>query len=389
MGIFIGDGQSVLRCRDRKKLYPSANRNNVIGVGAFHTLAHFLFVMIGGYWWCLLFDCHAKLGLEKLTAEKSRGVVSSKMKDLDGGNFEHAFTFVRVVTIAIYAFILQDVVSPPPELFLRNPDAYLRRCNAAGAEVLLRFLRNAGVPALQYQRAARTGRGETLLSLFAHTFHQMRTYHFKPNITAECVIGVISFVCTHPKLHPVMRAYMSVSLLGRVGRNMAMDRLLEYVNMLQQQRMVAFSGFDTALHFTEMLRAMIHVDHAYEDATRGASSSADPITKSMLLQARILQDHFKDQLGDNLSQENDANPFWYTGKETPMRDGDFRTRQPWLWADRVAEGRSKGTDRASSAFDGDGAWCSPPLVPATLRLRPVAAATSSTSIDAGSSRAGR
>ena len=66
----------------------------------------------------------------------------------------------------------------------------------------------------------------------------------------------------------------------------------------------------------------------------------------MLLQARILQDHFKDQLGDNLSQENDVNPFWYTGKETPMRDGDFCTKQPWLWADRVAEGRSKGTDRA-------------------------------------------
>ena len=64
-----------------------------------------------------------------------------------------------------------------------------------------------------------------------------------------------------------------VSLLGRVGRCMAIDRLLEYVNLLQQKRMNAFIGFDTALHHTPLLRAMLHADHAYEEAVHGAAKT--------------------------------------------------------------------------------------------------------------------
>ena len=70
---------------------------------------------------------------------------------------------------------------------------------------------------------------------------------------------------------------------------MAIDRLLEYVNLLQQKRMNAFIGFDTALHHTPLLRAMLHADHAYEEAVHGAAKTDDPMTKSMIFQARLLQ----------------------------------------------------------------------------------------------------
>ena len=73
---------------------------------------------------------------------------------------------------------------------------------------------------------------------------------------------------------------------------MAIDRLLEYVNLLQQKRMNAFIGFDTALHHTPLLRAMLHADHAYEEAVHGAAKTDDPMTKSMIFQARLLQDMF-------------------------------------------------------------------------------------------------
>jgi hypothetical protein len=63
---------------------------------------------------------------------------------------------------------------------------------------------------------------------------------------------------------------------------MAIDRLLEYVNLLQQKRMNAFIGFDTALHHTPLLRAMLHADHAYEEAVHGAAKTDDPMTKSMM-----------------------------------------------------------------------------------------------------------
>ena len=80
---------------------------------------------------------------------------------------------LRVISVAIYAYIIQDVDYPPVEVFLENPEAFEGRVNNAGAIVLLKFLRQAGIPAMQYQRAARQGRGEKLITLFAHTLHMV------------------------------------------------------------------------------------------------------------------------------------------------------------------------------------------------------------------------
>ena len=141
------------------RLFPLNNKGVVLGVGAFHAHAHYNFMMVCAFWWCLLHRCCRELGIKK---------VSPTMKDL-----EHAFNILRVVAVAIYAFIIQDVKNPPPELFLSNPDAFESRVNSVGAIVLLKFLRIAGIPSMQYQRAARQGRGDKLQTLFAHTFHMV------------------------------------------------------------------------------------------------------------------------------------------------------------------------------------------------------------------------
>ena len=147
-----------------------------------------------------------------------------------------------------------------------------------------------------------------------------------------------------------MKAFSSVNLLGRMGRGMWFDRLLEYVNLLQQKRMVAFQGFDKALHHTPLLQAMLHVDHAYCEATQGSSPTEFPMTNSMLNQVRVLQDFFLATLGRDLTTPNSTNPYWWTMKATDFYAGDFRFQQPWIWAERVSNGRSKGVWGAKLAW---------------------------------------
>jgi len=156
------------------------------------------------------------------------------------------------------------------------------------------------------------------------------------------LIGLATLLCTHPKIRRVVEAYSAVSLLGRPGRCFYLDRLLEYVNLLQQQRMNAFTGFDTALHHTPLLRAMLHVDHAYQDATFGSTPTDNGMTNSMLVQARLLQDMFLKELGRDLTIPNDHNAFWWTGVKQDMYTGDFRYKMPWIWPERVWRGLSLG-----------------------------------------------
>ena len=145
---------------------------------------------------------------------------------------------------------------------------------------------------------------------------------------------------------------------------MAIDRLLEYVNGIQQKRMGAWQGFENAMHNTPLLYPLLHVDHAYQEAVHGCARTDDPMTNAMLFQARVLQDKFLERLGKNLTINTDVNPFWYSGQAVPMRDStDMHRRQPWLWAKRVQEGRSKGVwgdsqkwDDNARDFIDDGFW---------------------------------
>ena len=59
---------------------------------------------------------------------------------------------------------------------------------------------------------------------------------------------------------------------------------------------------------TTLLRAMLHVRHAFEASERGHPPGADPITPSMLIQARLLQDEFVRLLGTDLTIYSPARP---------------------------------------------------------------------------------
>lgn len=249
----------------------------------------------------------------------------------------------RVVTCGVYCFLISDVRDPPPELFLRNPVAYQTQVHNASAVVLLEFLRHVGIPTLQWQKAARDGNGHTNETLHAHMFHACRVWAFKPNCTMTSLLALISYFCTHVKISAVVHAYSSVSLLGRIG--MAMDRLLEYFNLLQQRRMNAFAGFDNAMHSTDIILPMLHVDHAYTAAMKGAAPGEHPLTQSMIYQIRAVQDLCVQHCGTDLTQHDPMNRFWYTGNAVPLEAGDFRFRKPWLWRERVEAGTSAGAGR--------------------------------------------
>ena len=72
-------------------------------------------------------------------------------KDLESDSYAHVTSGIQVVTAAATAFILQNVTNPPPQLFLRDPNAYRAQVNSAGGLVLLYWLRYTGFVASVWQ----------------------------------------------------------------------------------------------------------------------------------------------------------------------------------------------------------------------------------------------
>ena len=271
-------------------------------------------------------------------------------KDLEHNAYAHHQAAHHATTLAVVAFLLQDVQEPPPALLLRDIDAYLARLESAGGIVLVQYLKCAGIPILQWQRAARTGDGRKLKTLFAYSFHVFRSVCHKPNCTQIALVGLLGFCCALPSLQAVLLATVSLSLLGRKGSNMYCDRLLELINKLQQgaKRSSSAASFQRAIDLTSLLRVMLHVRHAFQAAEQGAAESDDPITPSMLVQARLLQDKFVELLGRDLTKASTLNPFWHTGNHVSLLVGAFQTYRPWEWIERTWDGLSRGCSRANA-----------------------------------------
>jgi len=369
--VLFGDGQLVLRTRDLKRKFPRRYKILLIGCGFFHHLAHLMFSLNQMFWLCFLKACAGHLGREK---------VYHRMKNLEHDNWKHVCTFFQVVTVAVTAYITQDVTDPPPELFLADPEAYAARVNHAGGIVMLHFLKYVGYPLSVWQRAQRAGDGERVCRLLPYSFHIFRSVAHKVQSVQIVLITLVGLYCAHPKLQFLLMASCSLSVLGRKGRNMFFDRFLEYVHLLQQKRMNSFTGFDTGLHFSNLLKPMIHIDHAWQAHAprphprpclygRAAHAHAQPtlcaprvhvqaainagrepheevMTLSMLIEARKLQDWFVTMSGTDLTQDQDENPYWHTGNPTRLDGGDYRERMPWLWVWRTAFGRVAGCCRA-------------------------------------------
>ena len=342
VNIFCGDGQSVIAFKNLKKKYTQRYADWLIAVGGFHEHAHTMFALTEMFWCCFICFCLDTIGITK---------VFRVTNNLEHNAYAQHQNVHHVATLAIVSYLVQDVVDPPPELLLRRGvAAYAPHVRSAGGTVMLEYLKGAGCPTQQWQRAARCGDGEKVKKLFAYTVHLSRSVCHKPVVTQIALLALLGSYCTLPSLQTVLVATVSLSLLGRKGSNMYCDRLLEYVNSIQQGKKGNASGaaFRSALDMTTLLRSIMHVRHAFEAAETGTLPGSDPVTRSMLVQARMLQNKFKELLGTDLTVHAADNPFWHTGNPTPLEAGDFRERRPWEWVWRTADGRSAGKARANS-----------------------------------------
>ena len=338
--IFDGDGQSAISGKNLKKRYPDLYARWLIAVGGFHEHAHFMFAITEGYWRCLL----CMLFVTVLQFEQIREVT----QNLEHNAYAHHQNGHHVVVLGIMCYLLQDVVAPSPTLLMNNFDLYLSRVNHAGGIVICQYLRCGGFPIRMWQYASRTGNGLTVKKLFAYGVHICRSVVHKPNCVQILLIGLLGLECTLPALQNVLLATMSISLLGRPGSNIYLDRLLEYINNIQQgaKRSAHAASFGRAVDLTTLLRSIMHVRHTFQASEKGHTESDDPITQSMLVQARLVQDFLVRTLGRDLTVHDAYNPFWYTGNPVLLYGGDFRYRTPWIWVDRVQTGRSAGKHRA-------------------------------------------
>lgn len=133
----IGDGQSLLRMRDLKRLFPDSFKHVLISNGHFHSSAHFQFAVCRMWWLSLMCVCCALLGKDK---------VGPNIKNLEENSARHSLEAIQAITVAIIVYLVVHVKHPPPDLFLSNPIAYMALIEHAGGSVLLEFLRHAGLP---------------------------------------------------------------------------------------------------------------------------------------------------------------------------------------------------------------------------------------------------
>ena len=159
----IGDGQSVLRMRDLKRLYPDTYQHVLVSNGHFHSSAHFQFAVCTMWWLPLLCFCCSLLG---------KTMVGPDIKNLVNNTFKHTYDALMVVTIAIFVYFIEHVTEPPPELFFSNPVLYISLISAnVSGTVLAEFLRHGGIPTMFWKRSARAQDGATVDDLHCLAFH--------------------------------------------------------------------------------------------------------------------------------------------------------------------------------------------------------------------------
>jgi hypothetical protein len=316
----------------------------LIAVGGFHEHAHTMFSFTEMFWHCFVKRCCDELELER---------VKEVTQDLQHNNYSHHQNFHHVATIAAVSFLMQDVTDPPPSMFVADPARYLANVQNATGIVLLKYLMYAGFPTLQWQRSARNGRGQMVKKLFAYSFHVYRSAAHKPVCVQIALLALLGFCCALPALQTVLLATVSISLLGKPSCNVYVDRLVEMINKLQQgtKRSCNAASFGAAIDMTTLLRAWLHVKHAYQASETGFSETDDPITPSMLVQARILQNLFRQKCGTDLTVATLNNELWHTGHGVPLAGEPWKQRRPWELIERVESGKTggKGGRRAETA----------------------------------------
>jgi hypothetical protein len=322
--------------RSCKRRFPHEYKRILIGNGHFHSMAHFMFCVIEGYWKCCL--CTFAQWLHK-----KKDIVES-MKDLQHDNAKHALDFHRVCTSAIIAFLLLDVKHPSPDLLMRDPQHYLSLIRHDGGIVIMQYLLNAGIPVLHWQRSIRKSDGREITKCLGSAFHSFRSLAHKTKSVYITLISLVGLVCAHPKLQALLEATCCISFLGRTF--IAFDRFIEYINLLQQKRGTAFRGFDSQLQFSQYLKTLVHVDAAWKEADGNGTGIDDGIPKYLENDTAQLRRKLVEVIGTDLMGASRGNPLWHTGAPVPLDGGDYRERMPWEWEERVWNGGTVGKGRS-------------------------------------------
>lgn len=205
----LGDGQSVLRLRDLKRLFPHMYKHVLVTNGPFHSAAHFSFSVL--YLWDkpLLSRCWILLGKED--------VLGPNIKNLEHNSAEHARQGVFAVVAAIWMYLFVHVKSPSPALLRRSPTLYLSHVQNAGGIVLLQFLRHAGCPVMFWQRSARAMDGVMLDKLHALAFHTV--------CVPVCMKLLIP--CSHVPTEPSLTMHVMCSCVFAVAVSMRPQNVID------------------------------------------------------------------------------------------------------------------------------------------------------------------
>jgi hypothetical protein len=266
--------------------------------------------------------------------------------DLEGANYVHALTHHLSIAIGTYTYFLHDVTDPDPGLLLTHPILYESQIKCAGGKVAFKYLQHVGVPVLHFLRAGRSSDGDKCEQLHALSYHMHRSTTHKINCVQIALIALASTLCTHPLLSDVVKATTSGSFTGKIGSLAYMDRLNEYINLLQEQRNGKFAAFETALHYSHHLIAMMHVEQMWTCASAGDSPLHDPMRQSILNAAEVIRQDMLAKLGTDLTMVDERNPFWHTGNPTNW-NGNKMAKKPWEYVWDVAEGRVAGKGRVA------------------------------------------
>ena len=334
----ISDGQSMLLLLYLKRRFPERYRHILILCGNFHAFGHFMFGGQESYHDCFTGYFSAKLHKEK---------VPKLIPDFQNDSYMHTLAHFLELTIGSYSFMVQNVVEPSFDLFLSNPALYETSIENAGGLVMFKFLQNVGTPVLHWLLAGREANGQTCEDLHCLSFHQNRATTHKVNCVMISLLAILSTCATDPTAAAIAKDSCAFSATGKEGSLSFGDRYLEWLNLLQDQRDGKFAAFDKALHYTDHLEALMHVEQAWQTAKNGASPLHDPVRQSTLNAAEVVRKELLAKLGTDLTIPNTHNPFWYTGNPVNLAGGAAMRYRPWEYVQNVAAGLAAGKDRVS------------------------------------------
>ena len=133
------DGQSFERHGGFKKRSGKLWRNLIPFDGPFHEHAHAIFAYVEMYWQSFLFWALSVLKRER---------VHEIMQSLDDSAYSNYQEAISEIVVGVVTYLLLDVQTPPPRVYLSNAKVYSQLVHSAGGHVLLKFLKYAGWPTL-------------------------------------------------------------------------------------------------------------------------------------------------------------------------------------------------------------------------------------------------